>query len=271
MKVEIYLDLFEEVSKRNALNLVKRLLPQGSICGVICSERIADSALLQKLKKDNKIKVIQQPSSTEQLMRLLKENQDILVSNRLEEFIGYGKSALRSYKGFLFIEANYISDYLKNTIQKYVNQSRIKWISNHRMIGISFAPEQSIYRIRKEEDIPFFTSALDRSISSFILSTSWFKDVNKTLHLLIGIASSFEVRKLYFDYSVEELSELWSHRLRILVKRNLKSGHYLGEEDIYFEEGAVGISADYHKLIIGKELRYDVNKQTPITFGLINC
>lgn len=271
MRVEIYLDLFKEVSKRDALNLVKRILPQDSICGIICSERIADSALLQKLNKDNKIKIIKQPGSTKQLLRLLKENQDILVSNRLEEFIGYGKSALKNYKGSLFIEANYISDYLKDTIQKYVNQRRIRWISNHRMLGISFAPEQLIYRIRKEEDIPFFTSALDRGISSIILSTAWFKDVNKTLHLLKGIASSFEVRKLYFDYSVEELSELWSHRLRILVKRNLKSGHYLRKDDIYFEEGTVGISADYHKLVIGKELRYDVKKQTPITFGLINC
>ncbi|WP_432407109.1 N-acetylneuraminate synthase family protein [Wukongibacter sp. M2B1] len=58
-------------------------------------------------------------------------------------------------------------------------------------------------------------------------------------------------------------------RRSIFINKNLKKGHVLTLEDIEVLRPGVGIETKHLNLVIGRELKYDVNKYDPLTWELI--
>jgi hypothetical protein len=58
-------------------------------------------------------------------------------------------------------------------------------------------------------------------------------------------------------------------RESLVARRALSAGHILGRDDIAIVVGGPGVSATAADVVVGRTLRYDLNADEPITFGMI--
>lgn len=58
-------------------------------------------------------------------------------------------------------------------------------------------------------------------------------------------------------------------RESLATRRPLAAGHVLARDDIAFVVGGLGVPASVIDAVVGRALRYDLNADEPITFGMI--
>lgn len=217
-------------------------------------------------------RLVRRATDATELRHFMSTDADVFVPSLLAETARVLRPLFADFRGRLWLEDTYAArHFVREEIRHGGGAGSIGLVGTIAPRGAHWRGVAFAYRWARESPIDGVVSALNAGISDLWVTATSSAELRDGL---IAVARAVEVAELTEHFAgvrPMDLSRLWEKRLCLMVRRSLRAGHRLTEEDLGSDVAVGGLSVELGPLVIGRCLLYDAAPGAALTFGMIEC